>query len=425
MIVYQSTKAEFLDNTFKHDIEDLILDAYRKRTGRRVSPAEIRSWKASLVEMAKVLNDDVIPEDCGVAIEYGIPQTSKRIDVLVSGRDENGRGNLMIVELKQWESAKATDRDGIVRARFASGEAETSHPSYQAWSYAELLRNFNETVYTEGIPLHPCAYLHNFVDGQELLSPSYADYLRAAPIFLKGDQERANLRRFIARHLRRGDRGELIVQVDNGRIRPSKHLVDALQGMLAGNREFVLVDDQKVVYETALSIASTPDDSKKKVVIVDGGPGTGKSVVAINLLVALTSRRLLTKYVTKNAAPRDVFEKKLSGTNRKSKIAALFSGSGEFISTPENQFDALVVDEAHRLNEKSGLYGNLGENQIGELLRASRTTIFFIDEDQRVTWKDIGKKGEIEAWAQRMGADVTHLKLESQFRCSGSDGYLA
>lgn len=425
MIVYQSTKAAFLDNTFKHDIEDVILDAYRKRTGRRVSPAEIRSWKSSLVEMAKVLNDDIIPEDCGVAIEYGIPQTSKRIDVLVSGLDADGRGNLMIVELKQWESAEATDRDGIVRTRFAGGEADTSHPSYQAWSYAELLRNFNETVYTENIPLHPCAYLHNFANGKELLSPSYADYLRAAPIFLKGDQERANLRRFIARHLRRGDGGDLIVQVDNGRIRPSRHLVDTLQGMLSGNREFVLVDDQKVVYETALSIASMPEGSPKKVVIVDGGPGTGKSVVAINLLVELTSRRLLTKYVTKNAAPRDVFEKKLSGTIRKSKIAALFSGSGEFINTPENQFDALVVDEAHRLNEKSGLYGNLGENQIRELLRASRTTVFFIDEDQRVTWKDIGKKGEIEAWAQRMKAEVTHLKLESQFRCSGSDGYLA
>lgn len=120
-----------------------------------------------------------------------------------------------------------------------------------------------------------------------------------------------------------------------------------------------------------------------------------------------------------------VFEKTLSGSYRRSKIASLFAGSGEFIETPPGQFDALIVDEAHRLNEKSGIFSNLGKNQIEELIRASKATIFFIDEDQRVTWKDIGRKQEIVSWAQRADAAVTHLKLESQFRCNGSDGYLA
>jgi DUF2075 family protein len=195
--------------------------------------------------------------------------------------------------------------------------------------------------------------------------------------------------------------------------------------MLAGNSEFILVDEQKVVYEAALSVAARASAHTKHVVIVEGGPGTGKSVIAINLLVALTGRRLLAQYVTKNAAPRAVFESVLVGTHRKSQISNLFCGSGAFTETRANTFDALIVDEAHRLNEKSGLYGNLGDNQIRELIGAAKCSIFFLDEDQRVTFKDIGERAEIERFAREAGAQVTTLQLASQFRCNGSDGYLA
>jgi uncharacterized protein len=129
--------------------------------------------------------------------------------------------------------------------------------------------------------------------------------------------------------------------------------------------------------------------------------------------------------VTKNAAPRAVFESALAGTHRKSQISNLFSGSGAFTETRANTFDALIVDEAHRLNEKSGLYGNLGNNQIQELIDAAKCSIFFLDEDQRVTFKDIGERGQIERFAREAGANVTTLALASQFRCNGSDGYLA
>lgn len=88
-------------------------------------------------------------------------------------------------------------------------------------------------------------------------------------------------------------------------------------------------------------------------------------------------------------------------------------------------FDVLIVDEALLLNEKSGLFSNLGENQIKELINAARLTIFFLDESQRVTLKDIGSKQEIMRWAIEAGAEVEELTLASQFRCNGSDGYLA
>lgn len=425
MIVYQSTKSEFLDNVFTRDIETVILAGYRRQVGHGVSRQEVRSWKESLLAMAKVLNHDSIPDNCGVAVEYGIPQTSKRIDVLISGRDEAARSNLLIVELKQWETAKRTSMDAVVRTRFSKGEADTNHPSYQSWSYAELLRNFNETVHGEDLPLQPCAYLHNCRDGQDLLDPFYAYYTELAPLFMAGDQERERLREFIARHVRQGDRGELIYRIENGRIRPSRRLIDALTGMMAGKREFVLIDDQKLVYETALSRAASAQNGVKQVLIVDGGPGTGKSVVAINLLVTLIARDLNARYVSKNRAPRQVIEHTLAGALRRSKISSLFGGSGAFVDASRDEFDVLIVDEAHRLNEKSGLYGNRGENQVSEIINASRCAIFFLDEDQRVTWKDVGERDDIAGRARQAGAEVTSLRLESQFRCNGSDGYLA
>lgn len=425
MIVYQTNKGDFLKDVFTKDIEDVILAAFRSRTGRSVARSEVRSWKESLLAVAKVLNVDEIPNDCGVAIEYSIPQTSKRIDFILSGTDEAKSDQLIIIELKQWETARKTEIDGVVNTRYAHGEKDTSHPSYQAWSYASLLMNFNEAIYDAEVGLRPCAYLHNYSDNGVLTDSFYAHYVQLAPLFLKGETERDKLREFIKQHVRYGDERSLLYRIENGRIRPSKGLVESLTGMIAGKQEFVLIDDQKVVFETALSLATHASEKSKQVVIVEGGPGTGKSVVAINLLVALTGRRLVTKYVTKNAAPRAVFEQALAGTFRKSQISNLFSGSGAFTETHANVFDALVVDEAHRLNEKSGLFGNLGTNQIQELIGSAKCSIFFLDEDQRVTFKDIGQRSEIERFARAAGAAVTPLKLASQFRCNGSDGYLS
>ena len=214
-------------------------------------------------------------------------------------------------------------------------------------------------------------------------------------------------------------------RIDHGKIKPSKSLADHLASMLQGNEEFTLVDDQKVVYEAALTEAARASLGRKRVLIVQGGPGTGKSLVAVNLLVAMTNRELVVQYVTRNSAPRVVYEAKLTGSFKKSHISNMFSGSGSFHSIDPDSYDCLIVDEAHRLNEKSGMFSNLGENQIQEIIRASRCSVFFVDEDQKVTLKDIGDKNEIRRWAIQENASVTELALESQFRCNGSDGYLA
>lgn len=426
MIVYQAKKSTFLHDTDHAQIEDVVERAFVQRTGRYAAQAEFKSWRNSLAAMARVLRDSDIPDDIGVGVEFGIPQTSKRIDFILSGKADDGTPHLVIVELKQWSSSRVSEKDGIIVAnRGGRSETEGPHPSYQAWSYAALLNGFNEAIYESNTELRPCAYLHNYKDDGVIRDARYAAYLDKAPTFLDGADELARLRSFIKQHVKKGDSGELLYSIENGRIRPSKMLADSVAKMLKGNQEFVLVDDQKVVYETCLAKAAQASDARKQVVIVKGGPGTGKSVVAINLLVELTKRGQLTKYVSKNAAPRAVYKQKLAGHLRQVEIGNLFAGSGGFHDSQPNVFDTLVVDEAHRLNEKSGLYGNLGQNQIMELIRSARCTVFFADDDQVVTLSDIGRIAELERWAQAAGAEVTHMELASQFRCAGSDDYIA
>ncbi|MEO6332484.1 MAG: DUF2075 domain-containing protein, partial [Gemmatimonadaceae bacterium] len=299
------------------------------------------------------------------------------------------------------------------------------HPSYQAWSYASLLEGFNTAVYEGGIHLRPCAYLHNYTSDGAIDGADYAGYIAKAPLFLKGEDETTKLRAFIKKHLKVGDSKTIIYELENGKIRPSKALADSLSKLMKGNREFVLIDDQKTIYESALSAGKEASADKPKVVVIEGGPGTGKTVVAINLLVALTAKGLLCKYVTRNAAPRAVFQSKLTGSMTATRFANLFSGSGSFVDVPANSFDVLVIDEAHRLTEKGGFYGNEGENQVREVIASAKCAIFFIDEDQRVTLKDIGSKALIRELAAESGATVEEYELTSQFRCAGSDGYLA
>jgi DUF2075 family protein len=423
VIVYLADKSQFLEDVDSNKIEERILAEYKRTHRRSVGKSEVGAWRNSMGFMQRIMQDDGIPNDVGVAIEFGIPQTQKRIDFFLTGKNAASRPSAVIVELKQWTQAESTDKDAVVKTFLGGARVETPHPSYQAWSYAALLEDFSEAIRDHHVSLTPCAYLHNCVDGSVLNNSFYAAHTKKAPIFLRDDAER--LRAFIKQHVKHGDSGQIAYQIRDGKISPSKSLADCLASLLQGNREFLMIDDQKLVYETALLLAKESDPVNKNVLIVEGGPGTGKSVVAINLLVELTRQLKTVKYVTKNAAPRAVYENRLTGSFTKSRISNLFTGSGAYTETPANTFDALVVDEAHRLNAKSGMFQNLGENQIKELIESAKFTVFFIDEDQRVTLKDIGTKDEIRRWARAGGATVAEMALESQFRCNGSDGYLA
>ncbi len=423
MIVYASTKADFINDVTNANIEEIILTNYREKLKRNTSLSEIQSWRESLMYMSLVLMDQEIPDDAGVLVEFMIPQSSFRVDFIITGINERNEEQVIIIELKRWSNATLTQKDGVVRTAFRGGLTETSHPSYQAWSYAAFLSSYNETIHTDDISLKPCAYLHNYEEDDQITNDFYEPYLTRAPLFFKSDKQK--LREFIKKYIRTGDKSEIMYRIENGRIRPSKALADSLLSMLKGNEEFIMIDDQKLVYETALAGARRAEEDQKNVLIVEGGPGTGKSVVAINLLVGITRMGLVGKYVTKNSAPRTVYRAMLAGNMKGSDISFLFDSSGSFHQSEANAFDVLIVDEAHRLNERSGIYSNLGENQIKELINAGKFSVFFIDEDQKISTKDIGSIDEILKWSRRYKANVRKMDLKAQFRCKGSNGYLA
>lgn len=428
MIIYTGTKVEFSNDVMDNLIADKIQDGFKNKGLGNKGLSEFRSWEQSLRCMQMVLGSSKIDDECRVAIEYQIPMTSKRVDFIITGKDNSDNDQVVIVELKGWEKAEKSNYEDVVHTYLGKAIRLVTHPSYQAYSYARIISDYNESVEEDNINITPCAFLHNYKEEyrDELDNNQYNTAIELAPIFLRNDFSK--LRLFIEKFINKADNGEILYKIDNGRIRPSKMLQDTIASMMNGNKEFSMIDEQKVAFEKIKKLVDHANTlNKKSTIIIEGGPGTGKTVIAINLLAEF--RHLNVNYITKNSAPRNVFFDKLRKNNFKlNYISNLFKGSGSYINVPENTFDCLIVDEAHRLNEKSGMFQNKGENQIKEIIQASKVSVFFIDEDQIVTTKDIGSINQIAYWADVCGSELHYeedYKLVSQFRCNGSNGYIS
>lgn len=435
MIIYKNTKAGFINDIRTGYIADIVKTSFEAHRIPHNNTAEYRAWHNSLMYICNVIDDDEISDDVQIAIEYQIPLTAKRIDFLIAGADKNNENHIVPVELKQWEDCTPTSRPNIVIAYTGGAKRAVCHPSYQADSYAKTMAAFNESILENKIDIKPCVYLHNFKESNRdhIAHPQYQAAIALAPIFLSRDAEK--LRDFIKLYVVQKSSIDLLTVIDQGKLRPAKVLQDSVASMLKGNEEFVLIDEQKVAYETvkklvinAVRAVATPTGEYQKcVVIISGGPGTGKSVVAIKLLCDLIGSGFTANYVTKNAAPRNVYFEKLRQEHYSlGYIKNLFKSSDFFWDKPKDLLDCIIVDEAHRLKKKSNLFH--GENQIKEIINAGKVSVFFIDEDQRITSKDLGSKQEIRKWARFHNAKLIEgqdLNLVSQFRCSGSDGYLS
>jgi DUF2075 family protein len=420
MLAYLASKAQFLDDA--HIIEDLVRDAVKQNLGLGVGPNEYASWRNSLGNgMSHILASSEIPMDAGIAIEYQINKLKNRIDFIVSGKESDGSESIVIIELKQWTDVDYSELPEHVNTFVGQKKRDVVHPSYQARSYASLLEMYNEYVYDTPVKVTSCAYLHNCVEPDVVNDSRYEEALRNTPVFVKGQKK--EIVKLISDRIKSGGGVELLQKIDLSPTRPSLQLAEAVSKMLQGKEAFVLIDDQKTVLETIVKASPDGLNGVKQVVIVKGGPGTGKSVVAINALSRLMGQRLIARYVTPNAAPRAVFEVKLKSAFKGGEIKELLSGSGNFTGIEANDFDVLIVDEAHRLKLRTQ-YSKGGDNQIREVIHAAKTSVFFLDEAQKVTWKDIGEQFEIEKFAKSMGAEIHFLELKSQFRCNGSDGFI-
>ena len=432
MIVYNADKRQFVQDVKSNVIATKILDLIRERGLNAGQEREFASWHNSMKFMRDIVDDSEIEDDVQIAIEYNIPQTSKRVDFIILGTDANGKENIVIVELKQWTKAEKVDDDMhfSVRTYVANDNRIVCHPSYQAYSYSRFLVNYSQTISDRGIHLIPCAYLHNYLPAfkSALSSEIYKEWYTSAPFFIMDEVQQFSdfVKKFVTK---KSSHGDLLYLIEKGRIRPTKSLQDALSSMVRGTPVFDLLDEQAVCFDMCIrTMLQCLKDQKKRTIVIQGGPGTGKSVLAVNLLMHFITCACNAAYVTKNSAPREAFLSLLSG-NRADNLAdiiQLFRSPFRLSQVPANSYDCLIVDEAHRLVKK--MYGDWnGENQVKECINASLLTVFLLDEDQAVTTKDIGSVQEIKKWCKELGSALImreETKLYSQFRCNGSDAYI-
>ncbi len=423
MIIYQNSAFGFKDEVDSNKIVGEIERQFLSKFGRKVAPSEKNAWNNSLKFMETIIRKSKIADDCGIMIEYNIPSSSKRVDFIVTGHDTDLNENFVIVELKQWDKSEATDKDGIVRSYTGGGLREVTHPSYQAMSYQKIITDMNEAVYLGNIDAHSCAYLHNYPkkSPEPLLLAQYAELVNESPCFFQTDV--LEFEKFINRYVGSGKGMEIMYKIENGKIKPSKMLIDYVVEMFKGTDVYTLIEEQKIAYENIVSYAL--NSTGKCTIIINGGPGTGKSVVSMNAFIKLLKSDKNIKFIAPNASFRTAIVESLAlfKSNSRQRLGSLFSGSGNFVDAKNNQFDVLIVDEAHRLKGK-GAYMYQGVNQIEDIVKAAKLSVFFIDDDQRIRPDDIGSIAEIKRIAQRYNSDIKEVTLEAQFRCSGAEGYL-
>ena len=432
MIVYSANKGLFVQDVRTNVIATKILDLIREKGLNAGQDREFAAWHNSMKFMRDIVDDPEIDDDVQIAIEYNIPQTSKRVDFIIIGANEKGKDNIVIVELKQWSRAEVVDDDMhfCVRTYVANDNRIVCHPSYQAYSYSRFMCNYSQLIQDRGIKLVPCAYLHNYLPAYKhaLSADIYKEWFTSAPFFIMDEvlQFTDFVKQFVTK---KSSSGDLLYLIDHGRIKPTKSLQDALSTMVKGTPVFDLLDEQAVCYDMCIrTMLQCLKDNKKRTILVQGGPGTGKSVLAVNLLMHFITCACNAAYVTKNSAPRQAFLSILSDNKAKklAEINQLFRSPFGLSRVPANSYDCLIVDEAHRLVKK--MYGDwTGENQVKECINASLFTVFLLDEDQAVTTKDIGSVLEISKWCRELGSTIImreETKLASQFRCNGSDAYI-
>lgn len=424
MIIYRNTVENFNKDVFSGLIANKLENLFLMLNIGKESQGEYRSWNNSLEVVSSVLKYSDVDPKIEVAVEYQIPLTSKRVDFLISGLDKDNQATILAIELKQWDKAEVTNLENCVKTYVNGQNGVHPHPSQQILSYCQLIQNLNESVQRDHVNLVPCAFLHNYPSNNKdvLEDTRYSYVVSKAPLFYKDGREQ--LAEFIKSHVLKPSDKDLFEIIENGKLKPSKALQDAILDLLKGNDAFVMVDEQQVAYATITKLVKDNiDKNGKYTIIVRGGPGTGKSVIAIQTMATLLSEGYAASYMTKNAAPREVFKIKLTqGHLDKKYIGNLLKSPISLENCYKNDiYPCLLVDEAHRLTK------HYGHNQIDDIIRCSKINVFFIDEDQKVTTKDIGTVDLIKEIANKYNSriiDDSSLTLKSQFRCNGSDGYL-
>jgi DUF2075 family protein len=424
--LYAGPSTHFIRDTVHNQIGEKLKSAFFDYYRYNPSTGEVQSWKNSLRATAQVFEEAGL-KDHGVLLEYQLPLTSRRLDCMVTGRDGRGGENAVIIELKQWDGATEAVGDKMVMTWVGGAEREVLHPSAQVGQYRMYLEDTHTAFHGEGarVGLSACSYLHNYhaEEGDVLVSEPFAPLLERAPLFSADDV--GGLKDYLTTRLDAGQGLDILRRVEEGEYRPSKKLMEHVAEVINGRPEYVLLDEQLVVFEKVLQCAREGfHDRKKAVIIVKGGPGTGKSVIAINLMAELLKGEYNTHYATGSRAFTETL-RKIIGTRG----SAQFKYFNSYLGADPNVIDVLIADESHRIRKVSHSRWTRKDDrtdlpQIDELLQAAKVGVYFIDDRQIVRPSEIGSVSHIHAHAEAAGCRVFEYELEAQFRCAGSAGFV-
>jgi DUF2075 family protein len=426
MRLYAGMSQNFIHDTVHNQIAGKLSEAFIRHFRHKPSPSEVNSWRNSLRAVSDVFQLAHL-DDHGVILEFQLPLTSRRLDCLVCGKDGHARDSAVIIELKQWDKCGRAAGDNLVSTWVGGSERDILHPSAQVGQYHQYLAD-NHTAFHEGpapVQLKSCAYLHNYFSEEDdpLLDDSFSALLRQFPTFTADDV--LLLKDFLISGLSGGSGQPVLRKIEESKYRPSKKLMEHVSSVIKGKKEYILLDEQYVVYNKVLACSKEGfHDRRKTAIIVKGGPGTGKSVIAINLMSDLLTRGLNAHYATGSKAFTETL-RKIIGLRGSSQ----FKYFNSYAQAQSNEIDVLVCDEAHRIRKTSNSRYTPREQQsnkpqIQEILDAAKVSVFFIDDKQVVRPDEIGSSGFIREQAEKNGCRIFEYELEAQFRCAGSDGFV-
>ena len=164
MILYSSRVNDFIEDINNNKISYILENIKQKELYKGTTLSEKQSWENSLRYMSEILQQTNIPKNCTVALEYNLPMTSSRIDFMLCGYTCEIKKNVLIIELKQWSKVnEVKDSDILLETYVGNGLKKVVHPSYQAWSYKMLLKDFNQNIQENNIVVDACSILHNYI----------------------------------------------------------------------------------------------------------------------------------------------------------------------------------------------------------------------------------------------------------------------
>lgn len=426
MRLYSGSSKQFIDDTVKNQIAEKLKLAFFNYFRFYPSPAEINSWRNSLRSISQVFQYGNLL-DHGVILEYQLPLSSKRLDCLICGKDSKATDNAVIVELKQWDKCEEAYGENELLTWVGGAKREVLHPSAQVGQYQMYLQDVHTAFNADVNPvlLSSCTYLHNYnyYADDVIFDKKFSCTLSEYPLFTADDVDK--LKDYLVRKLSAGEGIDVLKRVEQSKYRPSKKLMEHVGNIIKGKSEYILLDEQLIVYDAVFSCAKKGfNDKQKAVIIIKGGPGTGKSVIAINLMADLLLQEYNAHYATGSRAFTETL-RKIIGTRG----SAQFKYFNSYAQADENVIDVLIADEAHRIRNTSNSRFTPREKrsdlaQIDELLKVAKVGVFFIDDDQIVRPKEIGSSEYIKEVATANNCKIFEYELEAQFRCNGSDAFV-